>query len=377
MKNKKILKTSIIILIIIVIISSLLIISNKDNIEKKNNSKIKIGFITSLTGPISYLGIPDKRAVELAEEKIKEIYNSEDIEVIIEDSQSNVAQAAVAANKLITIDDVDVIYVEFSGTSGSVVPITKDHNKLVIYSSYRTDLLDEYKYSIKTYRNAESECKDFAKIAKDKGVEKIAILQGVGGTMAQNCYDGTTNYYDKEDIKIVDLIDAKQDMKTVLLKLQNEGYFGLFSCLYESSTISYYKSKLELGLNDFIFFSDASNGFTDKIQETIGKENISNVIVSELDYSKEFKNKYIEKYNNYDGVSDVAPMTYDLIIKLYSSIKKCRNNNKECIIENTLDNKTEENLIMSRYKEPKNRSFIPKIKYSFIENGIVNKLEIN
>jgi ABC-type branched-subunit amino acid transport system substrate-binding protein len=168
MKKKNTFKILTIVIIIILIIVSLSLFTTK----KEDNSKVRIGYITALTGPVSYLGSADEKAVRLAEEKIKEIYGNESIEIIVEDSQSDAKQAASAANKLITLDDVDVIYVEFTGPSGSVVPIAKDYNKLVIYSSYRTDLLDNYKYSLKTYRNAESECTTFAKIAKEKGISK-------------------------------------------------------------------------------------------------------------------------------------------------------------------------------------------------------------
>lgn len=357
--------SKILILIIALIVIALIVIASI-TISKPETKTVKVGFITGITGTTSYLGVPNSKAVFLAEKKLKEIYGEEAVQIIVEDSKSDSKEAANAANKLINVDNVDAIFVEFTGPSGAVVPIAKDNDIAVLYSAYTTDPLTKYEYSLKTYRNAEAECTIYAKIAKSKGIEKIAILDAVGGTMGVDCQKGTLNYYTPENVKIENLAGV-QDIKTAILKLSNEGYNGLFSYLYENATISVLAAKLDYGLDNMIFFGDASNTYTDKIKETIGTNNLNGTIISTLKYSDKFTNDYYLEYGNTDGVTANAPTNYDGIIKLYSAVKKCGKENKDCIVNAVLNDKLTSTVI--NYGPSIGRSLNPQIDYHIIENG--------
>lgn len=364
MKKQNKTKIMVILIIVMVIIISLItVVAVNLNTTKK---AVKIGYITALTGRAAYFGTVDQKAALLAEKKLKEIYGEEAVQIIIEDSKSDSKEAANAANKLIKIDNVDAIFVEFTGPSGAVVPIAKDNDIAVLYSAYTTEPLTKYDYSVKTYRNAEAECTIYAKIAKSKGIEKIAVLDGAGGTNGIDCQRGALNYYTPENVKIENLAGV-QDIKTVILKLNNEGYKGLFSYLYENATISVLTAKLDYSLNDMIFFGDASNTYTDKIKETIGVNNLNGTIISTLKYSDKFTNDYYLEYGNTDGLTANAPTNYDGIIMLYSAVKKCGRENKDCIVNAVLNDKITSTVI--NYGSSIGRSLNPQIDYHIIENG--------
>ncbi|MFA5745527.1 MAG: ABC transporter substrate-binding protein [archaeon] len=363
-----------ILIIVAIAVIALIVVVAIQATKKSEPQTVKIGFITGITGTTSYLGVPDSRAVLLAEKKIKEMYGDDSIQVIVEDSKSDAKEAAVAANKLVQIDNVDVIFVEFTGPSGAVVPIAKDNNMFVLYSAYTTDPLTKYDYSVKTYRNAEAECTTFAKIAKSQGIEKIAILDGVGGAMPIDCQKGALNYYTQENIKVESLVGV-QDLKTVLLKLSNEGYYGLFSCAYEGTTIGVYTAKLDLELNNLVLFGDASNTFTDKIKTTIGTENLNGTVISVLKYSDTFTSDYNVEYGNTTGITGNAPTDYDGIFKLYSAVKKCGKADKVCITDAMLNDQATGTVI--NYNSSIGRAINPQVDYFIIENGEAVSLKIS
>ncbi|HRS42739.1 MAG TPA: ABC transporter substrate-binding protein [Candidatus Diapherotrites archaeon] len=363
MKTKN--KNWLIAIVAIVIIALILVIATHAT-KKSEPQKIKVGFITGITGTTSYLGVPNSKAVFLAEKKLKEIYGEEAVQIIVEDSKSDSKEAANAANKLINVDNVDAIFVEFTGPSGAVVPIAKDNDIAVLYSAYTTDPLTKYEYSLKTYRNAEAECTIYAKIAKSKGIEKIAVLDGAGGTNGIDCQRGALNYYTPENVKIENLAGV-QDIKTVILKLSNEGYNGLFSYLYENTTLPVITAKLDYGLDNMILFGDAANTYTDKIKETVGANNLDGTITSILKYSDTFTNDYYLEYGNVDGITANAPTDYDGIIKLYSAVKKCGKENKDCIVDAMLNDKLTSTVI--NYGPSIGRALNPQIEYHIIENG--------
>jgi branched-chain amino acid transport system substrate-binding protein len=75
---------------------------------------IKVGFITSMSGPVSSIGIPYSRGIKAGEVYIGTV-NGEKITVISHDDASDVSNASKLARKLIEEDKVDVLI----GTAGA------------------------------------------------------------------------------------------------------------------------------------------------------------------------------------------------------------------------------------------------------------------
>ena len=69
--------------------------------------KYKIGIILPVSGHFVFYGEKIVQSIKIAEEKIPGLKT--DFEIIIEDDEGDVKKAASAANKLITIDKVDVL----------------------------------------------------------------------------------------------------------------------------------------------------------------------------------------------------------------------------------------------------------------------------
>jgi len=74
---------------------------------------LKVGFITSLSGPVSALGIPYHKGVQAAE-AYKSVIAGRKVQLIVLDDASDPTVAARNARKLVTEDKVDVLI----GTSG-------------------------------------------------------------------------------------------------------------------------------------------------------------------------------------------------------------------------------------------------------------------
>ena len=80
---------------------------------------LKVGFITSLSGPVSSLGIPDDKGMKAAVAYRSEV-NGRKVQLVQLDDASDPSTAARNARKLIDEEKVDVII----GTAGS--PLARD-----------------------------------------------------------------------------------------------------------------------------------------------------------------------------------------------------------------------------------------------------------
>ena len=74
---------------------------------------LKIGLITSMSGPVSALGVPYAKGMQVAHERTAEIAGHK-VQVILLDDASDPTAAARNARKLVTEDKVDVL----AGNSG-------------------------------------------------------------------------------------------------------------------------------------------------------------------------------------------------------------------------------------------------------------------
>ena len=78
------------------------------------NAEIKIGFITSMSGAVSSIGIPYSRGIKAGESYISEV-GGQKFTVVALDDASDISNASKLARKLIEEDKVDVLI----GTAGA------------------------------------------------------------------------------------------------------------------------------------------------------------------------------------------------------------------------------------------------------------------
>lgn len=95
---------------------------------------LKIGFISALTGDIASMGQDDKASVEMFF-RDNPTLAGKTVDVIYEDGQCNGQKAASAAEKLISVDKVQLILGGFcSGETLGIAPIA-EKNKVLVFSS--------------------------------------------------------------------------------------------------------------------------------------------------------------------------------------------------------------------------------------------------
>src|SRR3989344_8760817 len=161
-----------VITILIMVIVALTIIPgcSQKSIEKE---KITIGVITPLSGSLSSLGEVVVNSVNMALEEVNNNggINSKEIEAIFEDSESNPKKAAVAAQKLISINKVSLILEgDTSGSAASVAPIAQE-SKVVHLSIFSTTnaLIDAGDYVFKLREEATPHAKAITSVIKSEG----------------------------------------------------------------------------------------------------------------------------------------------------------------------------------------------------------------
>ncbi len=129
--------------------------------ENTGKEVVKIGVITDLTGPGAYWGERTAQGVELALRELeKEGYV---IDIITEESGLEASKAVSAAQKLVNIDGVDALYVDFNPAAISVGSFLAGKDVLFVYDAAVESPLASVPLAYKTYLDFRTGCRDVAR----------------------------------------------------------------------------------------------------------------------------------------------------------------------------------------------------------------------
>lgn len=141
---------------------------------------IELGFIGPLTGDVASYGMTERHATELAIEEINARggIRGKHVRVIYEDGACSGKEAAIAAEKLLNVDRVNIIL--GGGCSGETLgaaQVTEKHNA-ILFSAFSSspDITTAGDY---VFRNAPSDAQggeDLARLIIDDGHMHVAIL---------------------------------------------------------------------------------------------------------------------------------------------------------------------------------------------------------
>ena len=89
------------------------------------------------------MGKPEANAVEILRQKYP------NAKFYIEDTKSDPQAGLKAAQKLLEIDKVNVMYCDLSNVANAVVPLTEDHNAIFMATVYLSDFVTRGQYTIR------------------------------------------------------------------------------------------------------------------------------------------------------------------------------------------------------------------------------------
>jgi len=362
---KKIIK----IVSVIVVVLILILLATRNS---ENSTNIKIGVIAPQTGFGAYWGGPVAKGVQMAEKDLENMYGKGKVKVTIEDSQSSAPKGVSAAQKLLSADKVDALYVEFSSVAYAVAPVAKSANKVMMYSAYNQKIVEENPNSIKTFLSFEVACREFVK--KVDGSNKKYLIVSAVGDVASYCQSGLGEAsVPMENIKVVQGLSPKDtDFRTILLQNKTFAPDYIVPIMYEDGSYSILKQANDMGIKAG-FFSDKQDLVTEKNIANLPAEATNNVYYFEAPVNQIFADKIKKLYPNMN-VDDIqaAANAYQSIMSLGIGLADCeKNKDVECVV-NKLANK--DDLPLVGYE---NAKFVNRILESDLVFGrVVNKQKV-
>ena len=167
------------------------------------NAQIKVGVVTSATGPVSLVGIPQKNTIALLPKEIA----GEKVEYIAFDDASDPAQTVTVVKKLISEEKIDVLFGPSSSPSGMAIIDFVAEAKLPTLAPVGTTAVvapmdDKRRWVFKTTQNDILVANKLFDHMKANGVKKIGFI-GTGDTFGETWYKVSSEAAKARGIEII------------------------------------------------------------------------------------------------------------------------------------------------------------------------------
>lgn len=227
----------VVVLVVLIVVSSYIYFNKKNVI----NTPIKIGSTLSLTGNLAYIGKSNMNGLTLAAEEINNNggINGRKIQIIVEDNQGDPKLAVTGVQKLLNVDNVDLLFSAFTPITKAISSIVKVKGIPMLYASTDGSIAQQSPVFFRDYFDAEqSGVALFNKIQSDNR-KNVKII----GEQSDPCLLLVKAFKKEASTSGVKIIDetyfqpTDSDLRSHVTKLNLKDGEVLLACAYRHSNI--------------------------------------------------------------------------------------------------------------------------------------------
>jgi len=291
------------------------------------NSEIKIGVLSPLTGEaaVSY-GQNVIAGATLAAKEINERggINGKKVKLIVEDDQCS-SKGANAVQKLINYDDVLAILGPVcSASGGPALPIAQENKIPVVIIASAPNLAKIGDYIFRVYPSDALQGKAGTEfIYKELGKRNVALIyvKNDYGEGLKDVFETRFKALGGNIVYVSGVLQTDTDFKTEIMKIKDSGTDVIYLAVYPTNAVQFIKQAKETNLNILIVGAETvsagevvDSGYADGV--------ICSVLKVGLNSSFDDKLHQLNGFENLNIMPAFAPVSYDGAMALFSAIEK-------------------------------------------------------
>lgn len=320
------------VIVIVVLVFAIVLNQNNNADSNQENSPIKIGITSLLSGDFSIVGENVVRSAQITIEQINANggIDGRQVELVVEDAGCDSKTGLSAVSKLINVDNVKyIIGAMCSNGTISAAPIANEGEVIImtpVTGGTGVDNAGEY-----IFRTANSDLlagRDLANAVDKLGFEKVATIAEVTEYTLdiQGSFEARANELGKDLVFSETFQPEVVDFRTQISKLKELKPEAVFVASQTGIGAAYFiKQARELGLEAEIF-TDFTFVTNNNAKDVIGT--FDDIYFADPEYAeesrewKEFAGMYNEKYSFDPSIPFHSAATYDAIMMLKDAIEE-------------------------------------------------------
>lgn len=284
-------------------------------LDEATDSRLRLGVIVPLSGPLAFFGNDFIRAYDLVRADHPEVDKA--IRIYWEDSAYDSKQALLAFNKLVTADKVDVV-LSFGGPMLSVLAPVAEKKKIPFFATESEKRDCEGRAYCSLFRNEEDEWGQATwRILRKLGKSNIGIVKNQNQFMNTFVNAIVRNKNDQETAEILlDIPPQMSDLRSSILSIKARNFDALGVYLLPTSHHGFLdaartlnKTFLLFGVEEFLV-KENNKGFEDFIEGAL--------VVAPY-ATQSYRDKFESKYGHSAGLY-YTPAFYDFVNLLEDTV---------------------------------------------------------
>jgi branched-chain amino acid transport system substrate-binding protein len=309
----------------------------------KGEETIKIGATLPLSGAYSFYGESVLNAMNLAIDEINSKEEDLSIQLVVEDNKADATEAVNNVNKLMNIDNVDIIFSAFTHITQAIKTPVFNNDAILFYQSTFDEIAKEDSKTFRDYYDIGESGIKIAQAVHEDGYVNVKMLteKSEAGDLYAEKFKEEASKYGINILSHETFISTENDFKTVLLKLdlQEDEALVVMTWRHEPIFMKQYKELNLMNIKTYHFIAPFfPSADTDELRQLYEENSAVSTWyalseISNVDLSNEFNKKYQENY----GIAPRpdAAFAYDDIYVLYNSAKNCpKDSFSDCITNN-------------------------------------------
>jgi branched-chain amino acid transport system substrate-binding protein len=278
--------------------------------RKNDSGELNIGVISTLTGPVQYIGESTMKGAEIAKMKIAKEHPELKVNLYHEDSRFDPKTGIDAYNKLRSTHNINALVTMASNVSVAVEPVAlKDNVLIVAASTLANGFTTPNDLSFRVTSKVDTGVSVALDYLKKKGLNKLGIIY-MTNEIGISLKDGINKSVDASGIKVVaeeGYAPDATDFRTILLKMKNSGVDSIYLASLASHTSTILKQAKELGITT-TFISYQATEDTVLIKNAgalaegivyVNAYDVNSTNPQNVEFSKMYRDKYNEEPNGY------------------------------------------------------------------------------
>lgn len=293
----------------------------------QSKQPIKLGATLALTGKFAFMGEAERRGLEMgvADFNAQGGVNGRPLQLIAEDNQGDAKTGVTTVQKLLDVDNIDILYSAFTHVTQAIKETIANSEKIMLYHSAINDIAVNNKNFFKDYIDIQDHTKTLLSAIQARGITSIKLLSEKSDVcdpfeqIIQNTAP-TLGITVTQSEKY-----SGEDLKTPLTKLKNNNA-TLVTCAWKN-TPTLMKELTELGMIDtqtfqFIppFFPSGDTPEMHRLYEE-NKTVASWYGSGKGELAENFVQNFKQRYNEEPRTDSFY--TYDEVFVIGNALKQC------------------------------------------------------
>jgi branched-chain amino acid transport system substrate-binding protein len=302
----------------------------------------KIGLDFPMSGPLAVYGTNFEPPARLAVGEINAAggINGRQLELIIEDNQGDPKQAATAATKLLSVDNVDVIVTITTPLSGPVAPIAEASKKLMVYGSAVNSFAEKNRYVFKDYGDGRTMCRMLVNASLQTNKTRIALF-GINSEFTQECKDAADAAFPGAIVSYETFNAGETDFRTQLAKIKEAAPDSIILSSFSSTCVGVWKQVAEAGLQGLFLLPYTKVGCGEENAVAAANRSVDGALGVDflVDANnptpklKAFLDSFNARYGKNPHFITEGSMVYDQIYMFKSALEQCPDAGSDCMVE--------------------------------------------